>query len=266
MPIANNPLRSAHAADAHGAHGSGGDNASFDEINPHHEPHAEHVIVSPFTNRVVLAILLFFTFATVGAANFESWIQDTFHILLPTWLNVFIALSIATIKAILVVMYFMQLRFDNLINSVIFCFSLFAFSLFLGFTAIDLGNRGKLYEFKEHEIVAGGAGESNKTVAGDLQNGRNALSESITAFRARQRMEALTAQFVAAGDPADVAKQKAQVEYSRELAEAIHHRHGSHATPTIDQSSGDTSRPRSGTTPGLYDAKDPAAQPAHGGH
>lgn len=264
MPIANNPLRSAHAADAHGAHG---DQSAFDEINPHHEPHAEHVIVSPFTNRVVLAILLVFTFATVGAANFESWIQDTFHILLPTWLNVFIALSIATIKAILVVLYFMQLRFDNLINSLIFCFSLFAFSLFLGFTAIDLGNRSKIYDFKAHEIIAGGAGESNKTVAGDLQTGRNAGAESITAFRARQRMEALAAQFVAAGDPADVAKQKAQVEYARELAEAIHHRHGSHAAPTVDRSTGGASRPRSGTTPGLYDAKDPAADPApHAGH
>ncbi len=259
MPIANNPLRSAHAADAHGAHG---DNASFDEINPHHEPHAEHVIVSAFTNRVVLAILLFFTFATVGAANFESWIQDTFHILLPTWLNVFIALSIATIKAILVVLYFMQLRFDNLINSVIFCFSLFAFSLFLGFTAIDLGNRGKVYDFKQHEIVAGGAGESGKTVLGDLQNGRSAGSESITAFRARQRLEALTAQFVAAGDPADVAKQKAQVEYSRELAEAVHHRHTKHADHSVNQSTADTSRPRSGTTPGLFDAKDPEADSA----
>ena len=264
MPIANNPLRSAHAADAHGAHG---DIASFDEVNPHHEPHAEHVIVSAFTNRVVLAILLFFTFATVGAANFESWIQDTFHILLPTWLNVFIALSIATVKAILVVLYFMQLRFDNLINSVVFCFSLFAFSLFLGFTAIDLGNRGKLYEFKEHEIVAGGAGESNKTVAGDLQEGRKTSSESITAFRARQRMEELAAKFVAAGDPADVAKQKAQVEYSRELAEAVHHRHSSHGDHSEDQSTAGTSRPRSGTTPGLFDAKDPAAEPAtHGGH
>ncbi len=264
MPIANNPLRSAHAADAHGATG---DQAAFDEVNPHHEPHAEHVIVSPFTNRVVLAVLLFFTFATVGAANFESWIQDTFHILLPTWLNVFIALSIATVKAILVVLYFMQLRFDNPINSVVFCFSLFAFSLFLGFTAIDLGNRGKIYEFKEHEIIAGGAGESGVTVAGDLQNGRQSGAESITAFRARQRMEALTVQFVAAGDPVDVAKQKAQVEYSRELAEAIHHRHSSHATHTIDRSTGGASRPRSGTTPGLYDAKDPASEPAsHGGH
>ena len=260
MPLSPKPLRSALAADAHGGA------AAFDENNPHHEAHHEHVIISAFTNRIVLAILLFFTLATIGAANFEVWIEHTFDVNLPTWLNVFVCLSIATIKAVLVVLYFMQLRFDNPINSVIFCFSLFAFALFLGFTAIDLGNRGKIYEFKSHEIVPGGAGETKLTVIGDLQPGRTAAVESLTTYRARQRIEQLTVQFTTAGDPADVAKQKALAEYSRELAEAIHHRHGGHAAVHSDQSTGDFSRPRSGSTPGLFDAKTPQAAPAQGGH
>ncbi|MBU6412181.1 MAG: cytochrome C oxidase subunit IV family protein [Planctomycetes bacterium] len=229
----NQPLRSAHAADAHG-HAPGG----FDETNPHgtaagHHAH-KHVIVSAFTNRVVLAVLLTFTALTVGLANAEVWIQQYFDIHFPTWVNVSVAMSIATVKAALVVMYFMQLRYDNPINTVIFLFSLFAFALFLGFTTIDLDNRGKVYAYKGGEVQVGG----NRIV------GAKTLDKPIVQQRREEFLKS-----VLAGD---------QAKFDAMKAELFHHRQNYHPRVEHSVSTSGTSRPRGGTTPGLFEAKAPA--------
>ena len=255
MALLSGPLNSAHAIDAHGG---------VDNANPHGEHAHKHVIISTFTNRVVLGILLVFTILTIGAANFEAWFQDYFHIILPHWVNVFVCLSIATVKGVLVLLFFMQLRYDNPINTIIFVFSLFAFALFLGFTAIDLGNRDKIYEYKKGEILVGGGGEIKQTVLGDLQAGRTS-TESIIQYRRRLRLEAIAKDYVAKGDTPDVAKQKAAVEFARLEAEAIHHRRG-HGEEAEVVSTGNTSRPRAGTTSGLYDAKAPSEAGPHSEH
>jgi len=59
--------------------------------------------------------------------------------------NVLIALSIAVVKSILVAMFFMQLKYDNPLHSIIFLFCLFALALFLFFAMTDLGAGGGLH-------------------------------------------------------------------------------------------------------------------------
>jgi cytochrome c oxidase subunit 4 len=114
--------------------------------------------VPAFTLRAVLTILLFFTLLTVGAAQIEMWVAHTFNIVIPQWVNVFVALSIATVKTVLVVMFFMQLKYDNPMNSLIFVFTVLTVAFFLGFTALDLGKRGTIDRAKANYIIEGGTG------------------------------------------------------------------------------------------------------------
>ena len=130
-----------HSADHHGD-GSG---------------HAHHVTPA-FTLRFILAILLMFTAMTVAAAQAEMFIAHTFNIALPLWVNVVIALSIATVKSVLVLLYFMHLKHDNPINGIIFIFTMIAFVIFLTFTMLDIGNRGAVDRVKLPAAVAGGSG------------------------------------------------------------------------------------------------------------
>lgn len=54
-------------------------------------------------------------------------------------LNLIMALAIATVKAALVVGFFMHLHWDNKFNSLVFLSSLLALALFLGFALMDSG-------------------------------------------------------------------------------------------------------------------------------
>jgi cytochrome c oxidase subunit IV len=80
----------------------------------------------------VLLVLLFLTIVTVGASriNFGS----------PT-ANVVIAMTIATLKASLVCLFFMHLKDDKPINGLIFVSTLMFLSIFLGFCMIDADSR-----------------------------------------------------------------------------------------------------------------------------
>lgn len=138
-----------HAAQAH-AH------AHAEEFDAHgHKGHG-HTIVNIWTLRAVLLTLLFFTLATVGAAFLEQWVSTTFNMVIPQWINVFVALSIAVVKTTLVVMFFMQLKYDNPLNTMIFIFTVLTVAFFLGFTALDTGNRSTIDRFKNGYIHAGG--------------------------------------------------------------------------------------------------------------
>lgn len=146
-------------APAHGhndAHGHAG--AGFDATDPHGNTHHEHVIIPARTLMAVLMALLVFTVLTVGLSRAEMWAADYFNLDIPQWVNVFIAMSIATVKGSLVLLYFMQLRYDNKLNAIIFLNCIFALGLFLFFTMIDLGNRDTIYQWKKGEIRLGGTG------------------------------------------------------------------------------------------------------------
>jgi cytochrome c oxidase subunit 4 len=82
---------------------------------------------------LTLAILLILTAITVGA----SYIQFGS-------LNVVIALTIATIKASLVALFFMHLRHDKPVNAVIACAGFLFLGIFLMFTFLDVDTRDPL--------------------------------------------------------------------------------------------------------------------------
>lgn len=130
----------------------------FDELDPHHQLHAEHVIVRASTLLNVLIVLLVFTVLTVAASRLETWAAAYFNVVIPQWINVAVVLFIAVVKSALVAMYFMQLKYDSPLNSLVFLFCLFAFGLFLFFCMTDLATRDAVYSFKAGEVMRGGTG------------------------------------------------------------------------------------------------------------
>lgn len=146
-------------ADPHAAEHSAD---AWDPTDPHGQygGHHGHHIASWQMLVVVLLALMFFTVLTVAISRAEVWFAAEFNVLIPDWVNVMIAMSIATIKASMVCMYFMALKYDNPMNTVILITTIFAFACFMGFTAIDLGNRGRLYDYRGPSVVAGGTGNA----------------------------------------------------------------------------------------------------------
>ena len=90
-----------------------------------HGSHLSHVM-SPQMLLGVFGWLLLLTALTVGLAQVP----------LGAW-EIWISLGIATVKAGLVALYFMHLRYDAPLNGAIFVFSLVFVALFLGFTLMD---------------------------------------------------------------------------------------------------------------------------------
>lgn len=211
--------------------------ASFNELDPHGSgQHAHHALVGPFQLRLVLAILLFFTAATVGFAQLEVFIEGIIGGPLPWWVNVAGAMSIAVVKSLLVMAIFMQLRYDNPMNSIIMAFTFAALAVFIVFTGIDLFGRSAVDAYKGPAIKAGGSDEIVK--------------------KAKDKMLAkLTERYGAEGG---------QAKYEA-LAHEFSHGHGAgHEAPAWNTPS--YSRPRTGHTGALL--KDaPAAHGSRGeGH
>ncbi len=213
----------------------------FDELDPHGfggtTKHSHH-IVSGMTLKSILGILLFFTVVTVAASQAEKWFEVSFAYALPRWVNVAVAMSIATIKATLVLMYFMLLRYSNPINTIVFLFCLLAFSLFLFFTLLDLGTRGAIDPMKAHAIEAGGTG--NYTYAW-TENPAVIVDKPAVVYWREKKIAAV-----------------GQARYD-ELKHVLAHGHGGlhFKAPTV--SSGNASINRPGLTPGLFDATAPVA-------
>lgn len=129
---------------------------SFDELDPHGEHHHAHVIVRLSTLVTVLVVLLMLTVLTVGQYWIEGWVSQAFNIDVPQWINVAIVMTIALIKGTLVCLYFMQLKYDNPINAIIFIICVFTAMLFVISSMTDLGNRNLIDPYKAGEIVQGG--------------------------------------------------------------------------------------------------------------
>ncbi len=148
-----------HASHAHNPHaqGLGWNPEDPHGINTHAHAHG-HVVVGWKLQLGVLAALLFLTALTIGFYNAEQWAEAAFDIHLPGWVNVVGAMSIATVKATLVCMFFMQLRYDKALNTFALLFCLFAVGLFVFFSIIDLSTRGWVNDFKFGEITDGGTG------------------------------------------------------------------------------------------------------------
>jgi cytochrome c oxidase subunit IV len=83
-------------------------------------------VVPPALLLAVYGALLVLTFITVAVTNFE----------LGNW-NVWVALLVALIKAGVVALYFMHLRWDSPFNAICLIAALFFVCLFIGIAVLD---------------------------------------------------------------------------------------------------------------------------------
>ncbi len=99
----------------------------------HHDAHDDHHgIAHTATVKVLLGTggaLMMLTLVTVLATKVDF----------GTNINLAVAMLIAVIKATLVVLFFMHLKYDKVFHSVIFLSAILAAALFLGFTLMDSG-------------------------------------------------------------------------------------------------------------------------------
>ena len=103
-----------------------------------HNPKAEAAVYAK-----TLISLLILTGITVGASyiNFGA-------------MNVVVALTIATIKATLVALFFMHLLHDKPVNGLIAAAGFLFLGLFLMFTLLDFDTRENPQPFNLHPVVA----------------------------------------------------------------------------------------------------------------
>ena len=128
------------------SHGKGHDQHGHDHDEPHVLPVSFYL--------AVWGALVVLTAITVVVAHFDfgSW-------------NTVIAMVVATIKASLVAMFFMHLRWDNKLNLIILLGSLMLVAIFFYPTLTDLTSRGLMDSLRDQIITyvgpqppAGGGG------------------------------------------------------------------------------------------------------------
>ena len=100
------------------------------------EGHAEHHIEPISLYLKIFGALVVFTLLTVGV----------YQVHLGAW-NLVVAIVIATIKATLVVFYFMHMKYEAKFNVLIFLSSLLFGSIFLAYTLNDTANRAEVDEY-----------------------------------------------------------------------------------------------------------------------
>jgi cytochrome c oxidase subunit 4 len=103
--------------------------------NEHH-----HILPIKIYLRVATALLVF-TAITVFVAQFQFGEY-----------NLLIAMIIAAIKATLVALFFMHLKYDNKIYAVVFVGSLVFLAVFIIFTMFDTLRRGDIYDEVAHPL------------------------------------------------------------------------------------------------------------------
>lgn len=242
---------------------------ALDEVDPHHESHHHgHVIIRPSTLVAVLVALLILTGATVGAAQLEGWIAHTWSIHVPSLFNAFVCLSIAIVKSILVFMFFMQLKYDTPLNSIVMGFTFFAVGLFFFFTMIDLGNRDAIYPYKSGEIQRGGMGINTQNPDKPGAGGINTANQPITVWAAASYLEKIKTDSAALTlHPPLAPGETPEDRFKKEKEEAHAHARGGHHGPAVEVSSANKSRAPEAVGPALYAPKAATpAQDSHGGH
>ncbi len=95
----------------------------------HHDEH-EHHIVSPKVYVVIFLALLALTSLTVGASFIEMGI-----------FNPIVALGIAVIKAVLVVLFFMHVKYSTKLTKLTVGAGVFTFLILIGMTLADYFTR-----------------------------------------------------------------------------------------------------------------------------
>jgi cytochrome c oxidase subunit IV len=96
----------------------------------HHDEH--HGLAHTASIKVLVGTggtLLMLTIVTVLATKIDFGAN----------INLAIAMAIAVIKATLVILFFMHLKYDKIFHTVVFLSAVLAASLFVGFTLMDTG-------------------------------------------------------------------------------------------------------------------------------
>lgn len=97
-----------------------------------HDPSAHHPHVLPISTYMgIFFTLLVLTGVTVGVSYVDLGNA-----------NLFIALAVATAKALCVALVFMHLLFDKKFNAIVFSSALIFLAIFIGFTMADTSFRG----------------------------------------------------------------------------------------------------------------------------
>ena len=114
-----------------------------------HHGHAEHGhghvhIMPPWILLTVFAALLALTFITVAVTRVD---------LGP--LNIWVAMGVATIKAALVALYFMHLKYDNRFNLIIFLASFLCVGIFVSIAMMDSTAYQNTIEQRNNALKAG---------------------------------------------------------------------------------------------------------------
>lgn len=92
--------------------------------------HHAHTIVSPKVYAMVFGALLIFTFLTVYASGVELGV-----------FNAVVALTIAVIKAVLVILFFMHIRYSSKLVKLTICSGFFTLIVLLSLTLTDYISR-----------------------------------------------------------------------------------------------------------------------------
>ncbi len=107
-------------------------------MSEHHDPenvlnpeHADHHIVTPFQYVLVFGTLLLFTGITVGAAFID----------LPGPLNPIVALGIASFKAVVVILFFMHVKYQSRLIKMTVGAGFFTFLVLITMTLSDYMSR-----------------------------------------------------------------------------------------------------------------------------
>lgn len=162
-----------------------------------------HVHVTPFWPMFwVFAILLVLTALTVWTSNIHGIQVGNTWIAFSGFVHIMIAMGIAVVKALLVAAYFMHLKYDKPMNTVVVGTTIFGVVLFIGLTMLDIKFRGLDDPIQAGEIHKGG---SFKLYAGSSTDGDSPLSSKPdvnAATFARQAAEAKALEEAAhAGQP-----------------------------------------------------------------
>jgi|GEM_PF-570312 len=99
-------------------------------LSSHHEENHVHDHTKYYI--ATIAALFVLTAITVGAAQIHFG---------SNFVNLMIAMAIATVKATLVALFFMHLRWEKGMNAIVFLSSIFFVGVFMVFTFLDIESR-----------------------------------------------------------------------------------------------------------------------------
>ena len=102
-----------------------------DPANIANPEHVEHHIVAPFEYMLVFGTLLLFTGITVGAAYIDF----------PGPLNAIVALAIASFKAVVVILFFMHVKYQSRLVKITVASGFFTFLVLITMTLTDYMSR-----------------------------------------------------------------------------------------------------------------------------